>query len=269
MNNVDAGAQAANKDQQVADVAQENTDRQRKLVRFGAWVSGVWLIAISVILLVSAWRSGWATLSPNAVGDMLAGAFAPLALGWLVLGFLQQGEELRISSRALQQQADELKHSVEQQRALVAVALKEHEANIEVIRLERLRIAEERAIQRRLNQPLLTFRGVSFSGRPTDVRSQRTEIVNAGEGASEIRFQFTTELAKFDREGPDYLAPKGRWEAELSLAPGAEDGALLVSYVDRLGVPGTQRFKMVLDRGGFMQFRLMEPTVDIEKALAD
>ena len=43
----------------------------------------------------------------NEIGDALAGAFAPLAFGWLVLGFYQQAKELRLNSQ-------ELKNSVDQ-----------------------------------------------------------------------------------------------------------------------------------------------------------
>ena len=35
------------------------------------------------------------TMPLNEVGDFLAGVFGPLAILWLVLGFLQQGKELR------------------------------------------------------------------------------------------------------------------------------------------------------------------------------
>jgi len=45
-----------------------------------------------------------------------------LALFWLALGFLQQGEELRNSSEALTAQTKELKHTQEQHKALVKSA---------------------------------------------------------------------------------------------------------------------------------------------------
>lgn len=44
----------------------------------------------------------------NAVGDFLAGAFAPLAFLWLVFGFYQQGQGLKQNSKALKMQATEL-----------------------------------------------------------------------------------------------------------------------------------------------------------------
>lgn len=58
----------------------------------------------------------------NEIGDFLAGAFGPLALIWVVLGFFQQGEELRNSVKALKLQARELNNSVVQQKELVEVS---------------------------------------------------------------------------------------------------------------------------------------------------
>ncbi|MDZ5436572.1 hypothetical protein T3H00_28420 [Pseudomonas fluorescens] len=66
----------------------------------------------------------------NEVGDFLAGAFGPLAILWLVLGFFQQGIELRQGTKALLMQADELKHSVEQQSALVEVSKRQLETEL-------------------------------------------------------------------------------------------------------------------------------------------
>jgi hypothetical protein len=65
------------------------------------------------------------TLQPNHLGDFLAGAFGPLAILWLILGFFQQGIELRENSRSLDLQADELKSSTQEQRELLRI-LREH-----------------------------------------------------------------------------------------------------------------------------------------------
>lgn len=90
----------------------------------------MYLIALFVALPAFAYMD-WMTLAPfhfNELGDFLAGAFGPLAIFWLVLGFLQQGEELQHSVRALQLQAEELKHSVDAQRELVAIGKAEADA---------------------------------------------------------------------------------------------------------------------------------------------
>lgn len=71
----------------------------------------IWVVGALVFLTV---RSGEvAAMSPNEWGDFFAGVFSPIALLWLVLGYFQQGEELRL-------QVEELRRSVEQQKELAS-----------------------------------------------------------------------------------------------------------------------------------------------------
>ena len=65
------------------------------------------------------------SLEPNHLGDFLAGAFGPLAILWLILGFFQQGVELRENSRSLDLQAEELRSSTQEQRELLRI-LRDH-----------------------------------------------------------------------------------------------------------------------------------------------
>jgi hypothetical protein len=58
----------------------------------------------------------------NEWGDFLAGVFAPLAFFWLVLGYFQQGDELRQNTEALRLQADQLKEQVRETKLLVEEA---------------------------------------------------------------------------------------------------------------------------------------------------
>ena len=71
------------------------------------------------ILIVCARFDELIVLELNEIGDLSAGVFGPVAFLWLVLGYIQQGRELKVSSEALQMQATELKESVKQQTALV------------------------------------------------------------------------------------------------------------------------------------------------------
>lgn len=94
--------------------------RSDSLTKWGVVVSIGYLTFLAI--LGGSNINGLLSLQPNEFGDMLAGIFSPLAFLWLVLGFLQQGQELRASVRALELQGRELRNSVDQQRQLVAVA---------------------------------------------------------------------------------------------------------------------------------------------------
>src|SRR5688572_10764591 len=74
----------------------------------GACFSVLWVGGF----LVSTFWNGLPDMKPNEWGDWAAGLAAPLAFLWLVVGYLQQGEELRANVDALKQQAVELKNSV-------------------------------------------------------------------------------------------------------------------------------------------------------------
>lgn len=74
--------------------------------------------------------SGLSELPLNELGDVFAGVAAPLAFIWLVLGFYQQGTELRNSTRAIQLQVSEMQENSAHQRSIAdtgkAVMLAEH-----------------------------------------------------------------------------------------------------------------------------------------------
>jgi hypothetical protein len=86
-------------------------DWNDRLIRFGIYVSVAWAIVAIVVLCVRADWGANGKLAPNNWGDVFAGFFAPLAFLWLVLGFLQQGRELKV-------QIEELRKTVEHQGQL-------------------------------------------------------------------------------------------------------------------------------------------------------
>jgi hypothetical protein len=123
--------------------------------RFGTWASFVWLAVM--IAVVASDIETTLSMAPNEWGDFFAGVFAPLAFLWLVLGYLQQGEELQLSTETLRLQAEELKNSVEQQRQLVEVTRLQLES-------ERESYGLERAARREAAKPIFTFRHNVGSG---------------------------------------------------------------------------------------------------------
>ena len=100
----------------------------------GAAISIFWLCALAYLAFRD--TGAFTKMAPNEWGDFFAGCFAPLAFLWLVLGYMQQGEELQLSTKALQLQAKELSNSVEQQRALVEVTRQQLDSEREARHLE-------------------------------------------------------------------------------------------------------------------------------------
>lgn len=148
--------------------------RSVTLARAGFFVSVIYLAAL-IPLTWSSWINLW-SLKPNEFGDLMAGTFAPLAFLWLVLGFFQQGQELRASVKALELQGEELRNSVEQQRQLVEVTKSEVELNAKRLKQEDDEIARSSLPIIRLRTSMvrqdesapyyIQFLDFSNSGRP-------------------------------------------------------------------------------------------------------
>ena len=84
----------------------------KRLTKISLGATGVWILGIASVIVL---RIGDAcTMTLNEWGDFLAGAFAPLALGWLVVGYFQHGEELRLNTKTLEAQQEELRRQVEE-----------------------------------------------------------------------------------------------------------------------------------------------------------
>lgn len=140
-------------------------------------VSGIAITAIYISFLLGLrWPVALSTLSRvpiNELGDFLAGAMGPIAVVWLVLGFVQQGINIRQNSQALDLQAEELKKSNEAlllQAQELAEATKQHKelvvATREQIELEKNVIEEKRRKEEEREKPLFVFLGVRTSKDP-------------------------------------------------------------------------------------------------------
>ena len=79
----------------------------KKLTVVGFSLSGLWILG-AFFLAIVLWDTS-KDMSLNEWGDFLAGSVAPLALLWLVIGYFQQGEELRFNTETLRLQQEELR----------------------------------------------------------------------------------------------------------------------------------------------------------------
>jgi hypothetical protein len=156
-----------------------------------SWLTRVGIVGtkLYLILIMAALPSmaslGWikiAALELNEVGDFLAGLFGPLAIFWIVLGFFQQGKELKNSVETLKLQARELAASVEQQKELVQVTREQLAHERDVLGLQQTE-------RKQLAQPnfILQLRMIMISG--PDTGKYRCKLVNSGAQVSEVKLQ--------------------------------------------------------------------------------
>lgn len=148
----------------------------RHLIRWGWLATFVYIAAVATY--AASRSSDVAAMSLHDQADAMAGVFAPLAFLWLVLGFFQQGHELRNSHAALVLQGEELRNSVEQQRALVDVTK-------EQLTLERETREEAEREADRMARPdlILRYNGGSQSGGDL---TMRWVLSNAGARCSHV-----------------------------------------------------------------------------------
>jgi len=180
----------------------------------------------------------------NEVGDFLAGAFGPLAILWLVLGFLQQGIELRINTRALQLQAEELKNSVAQQQALVEVAKQQFNTEWELLQHERARIAQSLL-------PIIVFEGFGAEHHGTGVSVFQLPVRNVGHTVTNVRFALSGQIKRLEPSGISHWQPDHKIKLVFSFEHGkAEDCSLLVRYTDVYGKDGRQEYALTADLTG-------------------
>ncbi|WP_321847335.1 hypothetical protein [Pseudomonas paraveronii] len=159
----------------------------KKLELWGALGTVSYLIVIFIKVFLN--FDDFQALKLNELGDFLAGVFGPVAFFWLVLGFLQQGRELKLSTDALQLQAQELKNSVEQQSIMAAAATQQIESHRAALLLQEQE--RDRAIS-----PILTSRtGTRQGGGPDCDIHTSIQIHNAGEEARDVVISFDPSIA--------------------------------------------------------------------------
>ncbi len=182
-------------------------------------------------------------MTPNEWGDFLAGSFAPLAFLWLVLGYLQQGDELRLSTDALRLQAEELKNSVQQQRDLVEISRQQVES-------ERETLAYERRLREELSKPSFLVFGAGGSFHGNGYSTYNISISNSGHDATAFSAKINF-MGEGWREVMSYpLFSKGAiYTAGVARATPLVDGDsfMVLSFADGLGKSIELTYRVGLD----------------------
>jgi hypothetical protein len=211
------------------------------------------LLYLSVVIVWCVWR--WPELAEadaNKMGTFLSGVFSPIAFLWLVLGYFQQGEELRQNTKVLELQAEELKNSVRHQGDLVDVTRNQLLADIS-------RVEEEQRRQTQAAKPKFRFSsgGGSSGGGRIEAR-----IVgkNVGNTAVDVVLSFEPSVVGFS---PTTVVSWSRGEEKnfvwtLSNDNVPDSVSMTVSFVDAAGTPGTARFTLSQAANSPMTWQALE-----------
>lgn len=202
----------------------------------GVTISVIWVAGFSILLYCK--RGTLAALEVNQWGDFFAGAVAPLAFLWLVLGYIQQGEELRLNTEALKAQHDELKRQVEETARLAAQAERQAMASEALAEVSRAELARVNQKEFAAAQPNLEAQG--GSGVPP---TYTLRVVNSG--------ATVTDLAISQRDGctmqilPNVRLPSGA-TANISIS-GAPPCPYLftLEYTDQFSNKAYKTYKML------------------------
>jgi len=194
----------------------------------------------------------------NEVGDFLAGVFGPVAIFWLILGFIQQGKELQQSTAALHLQASELKESVQQQRNLFEFT--KERADDEKERAKQQWMAEVARAQ-----PSFVVRSVSLRGKPNQGCIYKAIIKNTGELAKYVKISSKPELPTLT---PDKLSDWGHnmdypIEWEFSKGDNPELVSIRFSYVDLFGNRNFQYLTFKCSEGEILPYSVSTGTNSI------
>jgi len=121
----------------------------------GTVVTGLWLAGAAILAVTK--HATWPSMSLNQWGDFFAGVVAPLAFLWLILGYVQQGEEVRENTETLRQQQQALQRQVEETAALASHSAEQVKFASERLDLERQRFEHQRKMEKARVQPVFTY----------------------------------------------------------------------------------------------------------------
>ena len=149
----------------------------KRLTILGLGLTAVWVLIFGIVIFLRYSKAG--ELSLNQWGDFLAGASAPLALLWLVIGYFQHGDELRLNTEALQLQQQELKLQVKETANLVDAANRQAQAAHQDLEDRRKREARQA-------EPEFVSAGASYSQNEVSIK-----LKNRGGEARMVSIRYT------------------------------------------------------------------------------
>jgi hypothetical protein len=156
----------------------------KRLTIFAITVTAIWVSGCAAIVFLK-WDSAL-SLQLNAWGVFLGTLTAPLALFWLVIGYFQQGEELRLNTKALQAQQEALMRRMAETALLPKYSEQQAKASELLEPLNKQEAGKGKSRERMAAQPRFFAKGGRQSGR-----SIETTVENSGAEILEISISST------------------------------------------------------------------------------
>ena len=203
---------------------------------FGLCATAAYLAALVTYMALN--QKGVSSMPPYEFGEFLAGAFSPLAFFWLVLGFFQQGEELRYSADALWLQGEELRHSVQQQRRLVSAQEAQLTFDRDVLEFDRTEA-------RRQAKPAFVFTDAERATHPSS-KLVRMRLLNRGATCTDFRMQVGA--ASVSRPLFE-TGERHELLIDIPSEPLSSGEEYTASFVDALGIVGEQKVRVAQRQG--------------------
>ncbi|HEX6004715.1 MAG TPA: hypothetical protein VFZ14_12035 [Burkholderiales bacterium] len=194
-----------------------------------AWtLTAIWLIGIAAYLYaVAPALETWTARDFVAFLGEVAG---PLALLWLVVGYFDHADALRRNSEALQKQAEQLELQVRGTRSLALVAVRQAEAMLRLIQLERRKIEDDAKVRMRTAQPrFILGEGVRHP------RAGTIRLQNEGAPAANLALIPDNPTIKASIQPSAYVQSGGFLNIELE-APDFTSVLAHIEYSDAEGV---------------------------------
>ncbi|MDR2330320.1 MAG: hypothetical protein LBE58_12015 [Comamonas sp.] len=218
--------------------------------KVGAILSAFYLLTISAVSFFL--YTPQPPIRINELGDFLAGVFAPLAFLWLVIGYFQQGEELRLNTENLALQVEELKQATAHAGGLLNVATLEHQLAREKLEAEKAekeyilatKVRDQKEAEKRRIQPRF-----DFSPSRIGIGQAHILIENIGHTCND----FLIEIPSNEFFSPDetnyqpVFVSHGKHTLKVSMKPGRQlsnNGTtpIIVHWKDKDGDDQSKRF---------------------------
>lgn len=192
----------------------------------------------------------------NEFGDYFAGVFGPMALLWLILGYLQQGEELQQNTEALRMQHQELVNTLAEHKEQTQIAKRALEEQREQFKSEIL-------AQWKAAQPQLAVTAQCMDG----ARGKwRWKISVACMVNTCTRLNITLQPELWTSETVVHIELGTTLAFVVSLAEELKETQISVNYYDVRGNTASQKYDGIISPGYWPKMEITASTDEAHRS---